>query len=494
MSSLSSLQVERHCIGGLIQSPQVFPEVERFLSEKDFTNKIHQVIFSSIKSFLLSNKQLDKILLAQEISNLGISFADNINIFDYIESVSFAQITYKATVEACKELVKLRVLRDIDKVCEDIQRHVQKSVSQDLNRTIVEVDALYGEKTNILNDQIEEVSMFDNLWDLAKETSNNPQEEIGISTPYPEFNRLFGGFRNKNLYIIAARAKAGKSNWIDETAYGISNMHKIPCLILDTELSTREVQFRSMAARTGVNLWYLETGQWSRNKELYEKVNSSLKDISKNYNVTHFAVGNKKIEEILSIARRWYLKKVGRGQKCLICFDYLKIVEFTGNKQEYQLMGDKVDALKKLSEELDCPVLTAVQSNRSGITTNRDVSELVDDESSIGISDRISWYASFVAILRRKVSEEIILDSPESGTHKMIPLVSRWLGRDASGHSDLILRTFPDGKKKWIKNYINFNIENFKVEEKGSLRDSIIRQNASFKAIDKNTKNDIILE
>ena len=139
------------------------------------------------------------------------------------------------------------------------------------------------------------------------------------------------------------------------------------------------------------------------------------------------------------------------------------------------------EMLKKLSEELDCPIVSAVQTNRSGITMNREISELVDDESSIGISDRITWYASWVGILRRKVSEEILMDTPEMGAHKIITCVARFQGRDAVGHQDQILRTFPDGKKRYINNYINFNIENFKVEERGSLIHSIQRQNSSFK-------------
>ena len=81
--SLFSLQIEKHCIAGILQNEQVFPEVERFISPSDFTSKIHSVIFSCIKSFILNNKPLDKVLLSQEILNLGISFADNINIFDY---------------------------------------------------------------------------------------------------------------------------------------------------------------------------------------------------------------------------------------------------------------------------------------------------------------------------------------------------------------------------------------------------------------------------
>jgi hypothetical protein len=59
----------------------------------------------------------------------------------------------------------------------------------------------------------------------------------------------------------------------------------------------------------------------------------------------------------------------------------------------------------------------------------------------------------------------------------LIEVVVRSQGRDAAGHQDLILRTFPDGSKKYCQNYINLEINNFTVTEKGSLRDSIIRGN-----------------
>jgi replicative DNA helicase len=478
---LKSLELEKHVLNGLLNNPEVISEIEGFVSEKDFTASVHVVIYTCIRSTFLKNERIDKTLIAQQIHNLGISFKDDISIFSYLESISFTVITPEATKQACKELVKFRVLRDIEKTADEIKSYVNKSANNKLEETISEIDGIYNNKINLLHNEERVISIFENLSDLAEETGNNPQEEIGISTPYPEFNRLYGGLRNKNLYIIAARAKAGKSNWISETASEISKIHKIPVLILDTELSTKEVQFRTIAAKTGVGLWYIESGAWRKNELLFDKVKSSLKDIKQNYNVDHYFIGNKKIEEVMGFARRWYLQKVGRGNKCLICFDYIKMIDKLGyNQQEYQLMGDKVDLLKKLAEELDCPILTAVQANRSGITTNKSVEDLIDDESSVGISDRILWYATYVGILRRKVVEEIVLDTPQSGTHKMIELVARFQGKDAAGHQDLIERNFPNGKKKYVKNYINFNIQNFKVEEKGSIKHSIERQNSSF--------------
>lgn len=484
--SLSSIQVERHALSGLINNCDVIAEVESFMSEKDFVAQPHSTIWSVLKSSYLANEKIDKVLLAQKIKNLGIAFKDSIDIYSYIESITFTPITKEATIAAAKELVKLRVLREIDGTCNEIQSHIKKSVNQELETTITEIDGIYGAKINSFAVEDGEVDLFDGMLDLAEERGNSPKQEIGLSTPWPEWNRLYGGLREGNLYVIAARAKAGKSNWIDETASEMSKIHNMKVLILDTELSTEEVKFRTMAAKTGVPLWFLETGNFRKNPDFLKKVREHLKDIHNHYHVTHYAIGNKKIEQVISIARRWFLKNVGRGGKCLICYDYLKSIDKLGyNQSEFALMGEKVDALKKLAEELQCPILTACQSNRQGISNGKNVEDLDDSENSIGLSDRITWYASYVGILRKRVSEEILLDTPESGSHRLITVVSRWAGRDATGHSDKILRVFPDGKKKYINNFINFDIHNFRVEEKGSLKDCIARANAQFLVSDK---------
>jgi hypothetical protein len=144
---------------------------------------------------------------------------------------------------------------------------------------------------------------------------------------------------------------------------------------------------------------------------------------------------------------------VGRGNDCLIAYDYLKIIEPDGKRQEYQEMGDRVDFMKKLAEELDLPILTSCQNNRDGVTAARDASEIVDDERSIGISDRITHFCSGLWIFRRRTPEEVILDTCDSGTHKLIEVVVREQGRDAAGHLDFIIRQFPDGKRKVCKEF-----------------------------------------
>lgn len=469
-----------------MRNPEIFADIERFVSDRQYYSDVHQTIFNCIKSVILSNEKLDKVLLAQKIKNLGISFKSEINIFDYIDALSFIPVSSEGTISSFQELAKLCVLRDLSDNSEKIKNHIEKNVNEPLEKIVTEIDTIYGKPIDLLTTQAEEENLFSSLLDLAEERGNNPVNEVGYSTPFPEFNRLYGGYRKKNLYIIASRAKSGKSTFLSHVASEMSRAHNMPVLYLDTEMSTEETQFRAIAAKTGVPLWYVETGNWRKNAAMVGKIRGVLKDVSK-YKVFHRYVGNKKLDEIKSICRRWRLKHAGRDAECMIVFDYIKAIDkLTGNQQEYQLMGDKVDALKQLAQELDCPLITAVQNNRSGITTNKSVADIVDDESSVGISDRITWYASYVGILRRRVEEEIVLDTPESGTHKLIELVARFQGRDAAGHQDLIRRQFPDGKVKYVKNFINIDIQNFNVEERGSLRDSIQRQNSQFEVVDNN--------
>lgn len=477
--AIYSLRIEKHVLGGLVKNPTIFPEVERFISEYDFYSDVHNTIFCVIRDTLLKKEKIDKVILAQKIVNLGISFKDDISISDYIESLSFTQITPKATIEAAKELLKLRVRREISEGCGEISDWIKQNGNLEVDDIISSCDSKYGEIINNYDIDDEPHDIFSDLEDMVEERGNNPIEEMGFSTTYSEFDRLYGGLRAGNLYAVVARPGQGKSTWINDIALKCAVKNNIQVLVLDTEMYTVDMQFRMIAAISGVPVWYLETGNWRKNAELVEKVRAAFKKV-KDYKYYHYEVGNKSIDQICSLVRRWYFSKVERGEPCIIAYDYIKLTgEKVGNNwAEHQAIGEKIDKLKKLSEEVNAALITAMQLNRSG---ERGVnSAAVDDSSAISLSDRLQWFASFVAIFRRKSNDEIAQDGQDFGTHKLIPLKTRFQGKDAAGHQDLFRRTFEDGTQRFISNYLNYNVDNFLVEERGSLRDVVERENEQF--------------
>lgn len=484
-----SLQVERHVLSGLLRHQDLFADIDVFLSENDFFNDVHSTIYTVFKNIKHKAENVDKVLLAEKIKNLGISFKDEINIFDYIDNLSFSQITEQATMEACRELIKLRVRREIAQTADKLKEYVVKNSDDNLDQIIGNIDQIYNKKISSYDENDIPVNIFAEVEDLVEEIGNSPREDSGLITPYSEFNRMYGGLKNGNIYAIASRPGQGKSTWLNDICFktAINPKNKTKTLILDTEMQTVDIQLRMVASMTDVPVWYLETGNWRKNEEMTKKVRSAWAKV-KQYEYFHYHVGNKNIDQICSIIRRWYLSKVGRGNQAMIAYDYIKLTgEKVGqNWAEHQAIGDKIDKLKRISEEIHCPIITAMQLNRTGESFNRKGSEVVDDSSVISLSDRLQWFASFVAIFRRKTLDELTLDGQQFGTHKLIPTKTRFQGRDAAGHQDLVRRLDSCGKETWAQNYLNYQVNNFNIEERGSLRDVADRQREQYQLNDEN--------
>jgi len=491
-----SLQVERHVLSGLLKHQDLFADIDIFLSENDFYNDVHSTIYTVFKNIKHKGGSVDKVLLAEKIKNLGISFKDEINIFDYIDNLTFSQITEQATMEACKELIRLRVRREISQTADKLKDYVNKNSEDSLDEIIGKIDQIYNKKISSYSENDVPINIFDQVEDLIEEIGNSPKDETGLITPYNEFNRMYGGLKNGNIYAIASRPGQGKSTWLNDICFktSINPKNKTKTLILDTEMQTIDIQLRMVASLTDVPVWYLETGNWRKNEEMTRKVREAWAKV-KNYEYFHYHVGNKNIDQICSIIRRWYLSKVGRGNQAMIAYDYIKLTgEKVGqNWAEHQAIGEKIDKLKRISEEIHCPIVTAMQLNRTGENFNRNSSNVVDDSSVISLSDRLQWFASFVAIFRRKTVDEISLDGQAFGTHKLIPTKTRFQGKDAAGHQDLIRRLDSGGKEIWAQNYLNYQVTNFNIEERGSLRDVAQHQREQYQLNDTNPNDGELL-
>lgn len=465
-----SLQIEKYILSGLIKYPNVYADISNFISENDFVNEVHYIIFCVFKSSFNNGEQVEKILIAQKAQNLGITFKDqSIDIFNYVNSICLIPTTQNGVIEAAKELLKFRIRREIEETGDEIKKHAHACADKTVEEIITESDKIYNKKICAYaseNNKPEDITS--NLVEIIEERGNNPIQETGLVTPYENFNRLYGGIRPGNIYAWVSRPKHGKSTILNDLAIKMTSINKnCRALVLDTEMTTLDMKFRIASSLTGIPVWHLETGNWKKNTQLYNKFQESKAQIKTLQDkVDHLQVSGKPIEQVVSIVKRWYYTKVGRGNPCVIIYDYIKLTgESEKNKQEYQLIGEKVNALKELSLELDVPILTACQLNRSAENG-------VDDSSAISQSDRLQWFASYVAIFRRKTVEEIAEDGQDFGSHKMIPLATRFQGRESQGHHDLV--RIQEGRAvRYQTNFISFNISNFNVDERGTLSDIV---------------------
>tara|TARA_B100000085_G_scaffold62127_1_gene54924 strand:+ start:2419 stop:3906 length:1488 start_codon:yes stop_codon:yes gene_type:complete len=478
--AIHSQRIEKHVLAGFLNYPDLVIEVDIWLSEKDFFVKEHQTIFSVIRSTVVEgNEEVDNVLIANKINNLGITF-EKINIFDYLRALKGITITRKNALEACQELSKIRISREIDETLDQGKEFLRENLNSDIDSILTGCDNIYNSKLDSYTLKEEPKNLFEGIEDFIEEIGNNPHEETGLATGFKEFNRMYGGLMPGNIYAIVSRPGQGKSTWIQNLALKTSLQNDVSTLICDTEMNSDENKFRLMASISGVPLWDVQTGKWRESEENTAKIREALKRV-KGWKYHHVHVANKPIDQVCSMIRRWYYTKVGRGNPAVVAVDYIKLTgEKVGqNWAEHQAIGEKIDKLKKLAEDLQVPIITAMQLNRSGEGGRH--GSVVDDASAISLSDRLQWFASFVAIFRRKRLEELAADGEEFGSHKLIPLKTRWQGRDAAGHQDLFQRredpNDPDSDLVWVSNYLNFHVDNFNIDERGSVADIIRAEN-----------------
>lgn len=480
---LYSYECEQQLISGLIKYPTSYAEIAPFISEEDFfdeSSQVNKTIFCVLRQALSSGEKIDDIILSERVNSLGISFEDKINISDYIKALSMRRVSQESLAGSAKELKKLTVKRTLCQTGSELSRKVKELPNTASYNEIIEVaDSIYNEKVNLFEEgQDLPVNIFDDMEDVIEERGNNPQEEKGFKGPHESINNLYGSLlRPGNISVIVARSGVGKTQFCMDFCTKTSVSHEnVPVLHFDNgEMSKEEIMNRQCAALSGVALNLIETGKWRQSgQEIVDQTRKALKQV-KGMKFYYYNVGGMSVDNMINVAKRFYYAKVGRGNKMILSFDYIKTTfEKFNTKTEWQVVGEMVDKFKRLvQKEIVCDgepmiaMMTSVQSNRSGIVGNRNADALVEDESIVSLSDRIIQFASHLLSLRQKTLDELQNEPADSGTHRLTCLKHRHLGPDV--YRALNPVEMPDGTRK--KNSINLNIENFGVVDKGDIKD-----------------------
>jgi len=486
-----SYDLETQLLAGLIKYPDRYSEIASFVTEKDFwseTSKINRTIFLVLRQAIENGEKIDEVVISQRVKNYGISFEDNINPADYIESLSLRKLSADSIISVAKELKKYTIRREIALCGAEINKKMRTvSPSMDYSSIIEEADKLYNQQINLYEtgtDQPENI--FDEMEALVEERGNNPVTEFGFAGPHPKLQDMYGSLlRPGNITVIVARSGVGKTQFCLDFTTKVSEQYEVPVLHFDNgEMSKEELIFRQCAAMSKVPMYLLESGNWRKaGTEIVENVRSVWRTLKKRYkHLYYYNVGGMTVDAQISVLKRFYYAKIGRGNPLIFSFDYIKTTtEANSNKTEWQLVGEMVDKYKRTiqrdikSDKGPCiSMMTSVQSNRAGIVTNKNAANVTDDESIVSLSDRITQFSSHMFILRNKTFDEL-QNEPGYGTHKLINVKARHLGKDIAGAINPV--KMADNTLK--KNFVNLEIANFNVIEKGDLRDIVDSLNAN---------------
>lgn len=467
-------QIERVGLAALLTYNEFIPELMTIFKPEYFNWKEHGTLYSLACSIYKDSGSVDINILIFKLDQIGLKEVAGLNMSEYVQSLCGLPVNKDHVMNYFREIYKMHKCRTAFLKLGQAQNLINSSLDKSLVEILAEVQKLTTEAvTANIEESARIVKVYKELPNFLEQQAL--QKDITkLDTGFPIFDRFYGGFVFGGVYVFAAPAKVGKSTFLNHLAYQMAAIkkNKLKILILDTELESKYAMSRAATSLTQLNEIDFLSGDFARNADYAAKTKAGLNSIDPWVvdRIGHVYVENRSIEEIIAISRRWYVNEVKDGECALIIYDYIKLSggesALSEHWKEYQEIGEKTDKLKKFVSSLPRAALaTSVQTNAQG---------------NIAMSQQIKWFANNVYILNRKSPEEIQEDGPENGTHKLVEVVTRNLGRDADQSKYFTVKT-PDGRINAVNNWINFDIRKFRVDELNTNKDVYTKKGAQLK-------------
>lgn len=473
----SGQEIERQGLAALLAYNEFIPEImavfkpEYFNTETSGGRKIpvHSTIYTLITSIYQEKGSVDQAMLILRLDQIGLKEYQGLDMSAYVKTLFNISVNKEFVLDYFREIYKLYTCRRLYKSLIAAQTFINSNLDSSLRDIL---DGVQNITSDCMSASIEErVRIVDMYADLPSflDARSKQEERMRLVTGFPIFDDWYGGLFIKGVYVFAAPAKVGKSTFLNYMAHQMVKIpeNKLRVLILDTELETEFSMSRLSSSLTGENEFEFLEGSFAKNQRIVDKINRSIRENrSLEGRVYHSYIGNLGIDDILAIARRWYVSNVKDGEYALIVYDYIKLAGGSGvlsdSWKEYQEIGEKTDKLKKFISSLPRATLaTSIQTNAA---------------KEIAMSKQVLWFANNVYILDRKSLEEIQNDGVESGTHKLVEVVTRNQGKGARGANNSFKIQTPDGKTSFVQNHLNFDFSNFAVKEVGTNQDVFSRK------------------
>ncbi|CAM2841373.1 replicative DNA helicase [Dellaglioa algida] len=399
-----NIEAEQAVLGAVFLKGDALIEAMEYLEPEDFYQRRHQLIFAAmvdlndrdeaidivtIQDNLTSRNQMDDVGGVSYIVELAGSVPTAANVQYYAKIVEEKSMIRRLIATATSIATKgLSQEDDVATLLDNAEREIM-SVSEKRNSSGFQAIA------DVLK------STFTNIEKLAKEGDTI----TGLSTGYPELDKMTAGLHADELIILAARPAVGKTAFALNIAQNVATKTGESVAIFSLEMSAESLVSRMLCAEGSINANHLRTGQLDESE--WSNLIVAMNSLSKT-NIFIDDTAGSKMAEIRAKCRRLAKEKNGLG---LIVVDYLQLIEGSGRESRQQEVSEISRQMKKLAKELSVPVIALSQLSR-GVEQRQDKRPVLSD---IRESGSIEQDADIVAFLYRDDYYERDTDEDEDG-------------------------------------------------------------------------------
>lgn len=281
-------------IGNVYNYPELLDEQEKYIiSENDFDNEFHKVVFGSIyKLHMLGAQQITIQNISDFLSTRPVYEAlyNNNKGDEWIQRAS-VNADYNSFDYYYNRVKKMSLLRALDQNGIAVNDLYDPDIVLDVKKRELQEEWLDSHNlvdiANIINDKIESIRRSyvdceygeatqagEYIDELIDSLMKNP--EVGLPLYGPLINTVFRGARLKKFYLKSAPSGLGKSRTLlaDAATIACNEIYDLelgtwiktnegqPTLLINTELEISEIQTMLLAFLSGVNEEHILNGYY----------------------------------------------------------------------------------------------------------------------------------------------------------------------------------------------------------------------------------------
>ncbi|OXM84590.1 replicative DNA helicase [Paenibacillus rigui] len=389
------VEAEQAIIGAVLLSNEaILNAMDRLLPE-DFFQSAHRIIFESMLELwdaAETETPIDLVTLAAHLNQRGQ--LEHIGGITYLSELSqatptaanidyYAKLVLDASLDRMTRAGMKRIYENSDLTAAEMAEQAQRVAEEIAERSAANKGGFKPFKEAAMR-----------VYDRVEQSYTQPAAGgvTGISSGYPDLDKMTSGFQPQDLVIVGARPSVGKTAFALNVAQAAGKTSGETIAIFSLEMSAEQLVQRMISAEGNVDASRLRTGHLEGDD--WEKMTMAIGTLSD----AHIYIDDSPGVTVNDIRSRCRQLKKETGSLGLILIDYLQLISSAGRSENRQQEISKISrTLKQIARELDTTVIALSQLSR-GVEQRQDKRPMMSDLRESG---SIEQDADIVAFLYR---------------------------------------------------------------------------------------------
>jgi replicative DNA helicase len=356
----SSEESERVILGAILLDNALITQAIEHLKPEDLYSPLHRKIYSAMIALFESSKQIDPILIGEELKKEGS--IESIGGITTITNLTFGLPHFSNVAEYIKVVKDKSVIRNLIRTCNHI---TSEALAEEDDAEVVMdhaeqmIFALAEERTRQGFSHVQPIAerVLVKVQEYAKRETH---ALTGLATGFRELDQLTSGLQKSDLVIVAARPSMGKTALGLTIAQNSAVQEKAVVAVFSLEMSQEQLVMRMLSSEAKVDAQRFRTGYLTRDE--WGRLAGGIETLS-NAKIFIDDTPGISVLEMRAKARR-----LAAEQKALdlIVVDYLQLMGGSRRAESRQQEVSQISReLKSLAKELNVPVIAISQLSRA---------------------------------------------------------------------------------------------------------------------------------